>query len=71
MNENQTTANSSNETFQEQYTTFLKSKAFVSPATGFEPRKITKPLFQFQKDIVDWAVLNLKASDSMHEQELL
>lgn len=62
MNENQTTANSSNETFQEQYTTFLKSKAFVSPATGFEPRKITKPLFQFQKDIVDWAVRRGRAA---------
>ena len=44
------------------YDNFLQSKHIVSKPAGFEPSPILSPLFDWQKDIVKWAIKKGKAA---------
>lgn len=44
-----------------EYEKFLETKAFVMEESGFEVERINEKLFQFQKDIVRWALKKGKA----------
>ena len=44
------------------YDKFIAAKSKTVQATGFEPREITAPLFDWQKSVVRWAVRNGRAA---------
>ena len=44
------------------YTDFLKQKAIILPPTGIEPPKLSNDLFDFQRDIVSWALRRGRAA---------
>jgi len=44
------------------YDSFIASKSRTVAATGFEPREITAPLFDWQKSVVRWAIRNGRAA---------
>lgn len=46
----------------DEYAEFLKRKAIVDPKTGFEPEEISSVLFDFQRDIVRWAIKRGRAA---------
>lgn len=44
------------------YQEFLKTKELSDPLTGIEPRKLSRHLFDFQRDIVSWALRRGRAA---------
>ena len=44
------------------YEDFLRSKQIVTLPSGFEPQPIFSPLFDWQRDIIKWAVRKGKAA---------
>lgn len=46
----------------DEYAEFLKRKAITDPKTGFEPGEIHPVLFDFQRDIVRWALKRGRAA---------
>lgn len=47
---------------QDDYQTFIEAKEAKAPLFGFEPREVSPVLFDFQRDIVRWAIRRGRAA---------